>query len=83
MSLGYLEPLQMDGFVQGNPKNITERVHQQEKNSTLLLPDIVEVKCPFSTRSMTIKEACSNVKNPDFFLGKLAKKPINLYCMGI
>eukprot|EP00105_Crassostrea_gigas_P019439 XP_011437926.1 PREDICTED: uncharacterized protein LOC105335642 [Crassostrea gigas] len=55
-----------DGFVQGNPKNITERVHQQEKNSTLLSPDIVEVKCQFSARSMTIKEACSNVK--DFFL---------------
>ncbi|XP_065944621.1 uncharacterized protein [Magallana gigas] len=55
-----------DGFVQGNPKNITERVYQQEKNSTLLSPDIVEVKCPFSARSMTIKEACSNVK--DFFL---------------
>lgn len=55
-----------DGFVQGNPKNITERAHQQEKNSTLLSPDIVEVKCPFSARSMTIKEACSNVK--DFFL---------------
>lgn len=55
-----------DGFVQGNPKNITERIHQQEKNSTLLSPDIVEVKCPFSARSMTIKEACSNVK--DFFL---------------
>ncbi|XP_061174798.1 uncharacterized protein LOC133183939 [Saccostrea echinata] len=55
-----------DGFVQGSPKDITERVHQQENKSTLVSPDIVEVKCPFSARSMTIKEACSNVK--DFFL---------------
>ena len=31
-------------------------------------PDIIELKCPFSAREMSIKDAGANLK--DFFLGK-------------
>ena len=53
-----------DGFVQGVPRNI--KVHIQGKVNAS--PDIIEVKCPFSAREMSIKDACANLK--DFFLGK-------------
>ena len=33
-----------------------------------LMLHIIEVKCPFSAREMSIKDACANLK--DFFLGK-------------
>ncbi|XP_061169341.1 uncharacterized protein LOC133178631 [Saccostrea echinata] len=51
-----------DGFVQGDPKHL--KVHLQGKVSAS--PDIIEVKCPFSARAMSIKDACTNLKN--FFL---------------
>ncbi|XP_061197004.1 uncharacterized protein LOC133205251 [Saccostrea echinata] len=51
-----------DGFVQGDPKHL--KIHLQGKVSAS--PDIIEVKCPFSARAMSIKDACTNLK--DFFL---------------
>ena len=56
-----------DGFVQGD-FNANETVHPQVLDQPVLSPDIVEVKCPFTARDMTIREACQS--NKDFFLGK-------------
>ena len=51
-----------DGFVQGTFKN-SLNVYPQIKDS----PDIVEVKCPFSAKDLTVADACTTIK--DFFLG--------------
>lgn len=53
-----------DGFVQGDPKTCNMNVHLQSKLTAS--PAILEVKCPFSARAMSIKDACANLK--DFFL---------------
>lgn len=55
-----------DGFVQGDPKTCNMNVHLQSKLTAS--PAILEVKCPFSARAMSIKDACANLK--DFFLGR-------------
>ncbi|XP_022288509.2 uncharacterized protein LOC111100719 [Crassostrea virginica] len=52
-----------DGFVQGTFKN-SLNVYPQIKDS----PDIVEVKCPFSAKDLTVADACTTIK--DFFLVK-------------
>ncbi|XP_060564386.1 uncharacterized protein LOC132723641 [Ruditapes philippinarum] len=54
-----------DGFVQGE-FNKNSIVHQQLTDQDEILPDIVEVKCPFSAREMTVIEACQSIKG--FFL---------------
>ena len=53
-----------DGFVLRVRRNI--KVHVQGKVNAS--PKIIEVKCPFSAREMSIKGACANIKG--FFLGK-------------
>ena len=53
-----------DGFVQGD---FSGSVHQQKKGQPLYSPDIIEVKCPFTARDMTVKEALNSIK--DFYLG--------------
>lgn len=55
-----------DGFVQGDPKTCNMNVRLQSKLTAS--PAILEVKCPFSARAMSIKDACANLK--DFFLGR-------------
>ncbi|WAQ94832.1 hypothetical protein MAR_007303, partial [Mya arenaria] len=52
-----------DGFVQGD---YCGRVHLQDKEQPVMSPDIIEVKCPFSAKDMTITEACHS--NKDFYL---------------
>lgn len=52
------------GFVQGDPITCNMNVHLQSKLTAS--PAILEVKCPFSAREMSIKDACANLK--DFFL---------------
>ncbi|WAR22383.1 hypothetical protein MAR_016357, partial [Mya arenaria] len=52
-----------DGFVQGD---YCGRVHLQDKEQPVMSPDIIEVKCPFSAKDMTITEACHSKK--DFYL---------------
>lgn len=54
-----------DGFVQGAYSS-SVNVHLQHQGQQLLSPDIVEVKCPFSAKDMTVAEACLSKK--DFFL---------------
>ncbi|WAR08119.1 LOW QUALITY PROTEIN: hypothetical protein MAR_018077, partial [Mya arenaria] len=52
-----------DGFVQ---EDYCGRVHLQDKEQPVMSPDIIEVKCPFSAKDMTITEACHS--NRDFYL---------------
>nr|XP_022312166.1 uncharacterized protein LOC111117363 isoform X1 [Crassostrea virginica]XP_022312167.1 uncharacterized protein LOC111117363 isoform X1 [Crassostrea virginica] len=55
-----------DGFVQGIFKDSLNVYVQHPKIK--MLPDIVEVKCPFSAKDLTIPDACRSIK--DFFLVK-------------
>lgn len=57
-----------DGFVEGDFLK-SPIVHHQQKNQPPTLPVIIEVKCPFTAKDLTIVEACSSIK--DFFLGIL------------
>ncbi|XP_062613222.1 uncharacterized protein LOC134274994 isoform X1 [Saccostrea cucullata] len=52
-----------DGFIQGESKC---KPHLQVKGQVTRTPDIIEVKCPFSAKSMTVSDACANIK--DFYL---------------
>nr|XP_022310131.1 uncharacterized protein LOC111115613 [Crassostrea virginica] len=69
-----------DGFVQGEFKK-SENVHHQQNDQPPTLPDIIEVKCPFTAKDKTIMEACSSIK--DFFLvddqGKLSLRVTHDY----
>lgn len=49
-----------DGFVQGD-FNSSGIVHQQMIDQPALSPDIVEVKCPYTARDLTITEACQSI----------------------
>ncbi|XP_060085906.1 uncharacterized protein LOC132565252 [Ylistrum balloti] len=69
-----------DGFVQGEFKN-DGSIHHQCRNHLTSSPDIVEVKCPYTARDMTIW-ACESIK--DFFLemsddGKIVLKQSHDY----
>lgn len=55
-----------DGFVQGDFLK-SPIVHHQQKNQPPTLPAIIEVKCSFTAKDLTIAEACSSIK--DFYLG--------------
>lgn len=57
-----------DGFVQGDFLK-SPIVHHQQKNQPPTLPAIIEVKCPFTAKDLTIVEACSSIK--EFFLAQL------------
>lgn len=50
------------------PPSCSVNVHYQTPEARDIIPDIVEVKCPFSALSSTVIEAAQNLKN--FFLGK-------------
>lgn len=70
-----------DGFVQGDCIS-SGNVHLQQPDQPVLSPDIIEVKCPFTARNMTITEACLSIK--DFFLelspeGRMALKQTHDY----
>lgn len=56
-----------DGFVQGDFLK-SPIVHHQQKDQPPTLPAIIEVKCPFTAKDLTIAEACSSIK--DFYLVK-------------
>lgn len=56
-----------DGFVQGDFLK-SPIVHHQQKNQPPTLPAIIEVKCSFTAKDLTIAEACSSIK--DFYLVK-------------
>ncbi|XP_052216974.1 uncharacterized protein LOC127881783 isoform X3 [Dreissena polymorpha] len=67
-----------DGFVEGVFRGL---VHQQHGQATCSA-DIIEVKCPYTARDMTIQEACSSIK--DFYLdqssdGRLSLKQAHNY----
>lgn len=53
-----------DGFVQGTFKDSLNVYHQQPCDR--ISPDIVEIKCPFSAKDMTVAAACTRIK--DFYL---------------
>lgn len=55
-----------DGFVQGTFKDSLNVYHQQAQ--CRISPDIVEIKCPFSAKDMTVAAACTTIK--DFYIGK-------------
>lgn len=55
-----------DGLVVTPARNLP--LYFQTEAAQLAKPDIIEVKCPFSARDMTIKCATAAVK--DFFIGK-------------
>jgi len=57
-----------DGFVQGVVA-AGVNVHVQKADQPVVSPDMVEVKCPFTARDMTIKEACQSSNS--FYLGKI------------
>lgn len=56
-----------DGLIV-RPPSCSVNVHYQTPEARDIIPDIVEVKCPFSALSSTVIEAAQNLKN--FFLGK-------------
>lgn len=53
-----------DGFVQGTFKDSLNVYHQQAQ--CRISPDIVEIKCPFSAKDMTVAAACTTIK--DFYI---------------
>lgn len=56
-----------DGLIVRPPSCIVN-VHYQTPAARDIIPDIVKVKCPFSTLSSTVVEAAQNLKK--FFLAK-------------
>lgn len=54
-----------DGIVISAPSTVD--VHYQSKEAEQLLPDILEVKCPYTARDMTVMEATS-CGNKNWFL---------------
>lgn len=54
-----------DGIVMRPPKCV---VHHQTEAANFTPPELIEVKCPYSARDLSVYNAACTVK--DFFLGK-------------
>jgi hypothetical protein len=57
-----------DGFVIQPPQHI--RVHLQQDMAKDLSPELIEVKCPYSVRDMSVVDATLHGPR-DFFLSKI------------
>ena len=54
-----------DGLVTRGPSTF---IHCEDKQTAAKVPQLLEVKCPYASRDLLIKDAVKSVK--DFYLGK-------------
>ena len=56
-----------DGCITFPPIAVPPCIHYQNREAVSLLPSIIEVKCPYSARDMTVAAATSQLK--EFYIG--------------